>query len=178
MNDYFTIELKNNNKYILVEMLNLNEKIYFLLAKILPIENKISNLFEIVVFNVFNNSFEDITEEEEYIYVKEVFEKKLGNSRNDNNILEYSKFNNINRYKVIDIDNLCYVLKNENENSLNLEMEIFDDFNIKINDYIYISNDLRKENNIVRFGSIYNDKSEIIKVVRDDSVFYLQRYYG
>ena len=178
MNNYFTIELNNKNKYIVVEILNFNEKIYFLLSKILSIENKITNLFEIVIFNVMDNSFKEITEEEEYLCVKEMFEKRLKENANSNNITEEDKFNNISKYKIIDINNLIYVLKNDKAEILNLEMEIFDNINIQINDYIYISDRLIKEKQIIRFGSIYTDKAEIIKIVRDDNVFYLQRYYG
>lgn len=177
MNNFFTIELKNNNKYIVVEILNLNGKIYFLLAKILPEGNKITNLFDIFIFNVLENSFEEITEEDEYLCVKKMFEKRLKENENNNN-LEYNKFSNISKYKIIDIDNLVYVLKNDKGEIFNLEMEFFDNIDIKINDYMYISDSLINENNIIRFGSVYNDKTEIIKVVRDERVFYLQRYYG
>ena len=31
MNNYFTIELNNGNKYVIVEKININDKIYFLL---------------------------------------------------------------------------------------------------------------------------------------------------
>ena len=38
--------------------------------------------------------------------------------------------------------------------------------------------EITKEKITIRFGSLYTDKTEIIKVVRDNNIYYLQRYYG
>lgn len=175
MNNYLTVELSNNSKYIVVEILNLNEKIYFLLTKILDDGKNISDIFDIVLFNIMENSFESLIDEDEYLYVKNMFENKLDIDRNNNDKLG---FNNIHKYKIVDRDNLLFVLKNDSDEFFNLEMELYGNFDIKVNDYIYISDNLLKENDIVRFGSVYTDKTEIIKVVSENKVFYLQRYYG
>ena len=34
------------------------------------------------------------------------------------------------------------------------------------------------EEDMLQYGTIVNNKDEIIKITRDNKVFYLQRYYG
>jgi hypothetical protein len=50
-----------------------------------------------------------------------------------------------------------------------------------VDDYLYISEKLLKEEQVYSFGPINDknrDESEFIKLVRHNQEFYLERYYG
>jgi methylenetetrahydrofolate--tRNA-(uracil-5-)-methyltransferase len=62
--------------------------------------------------------------------------------------------------------------------TINMDIEVFGDFKIQVNDYVYMLEDTTKETITVRFGAVITDKTEIIKIVRGEESYYLQRYYG
>lgn len=80
--------------------------------------------------------------------------------------------------RVIDIDGYDYKLENENSKIITINMDIYGDNKIKVDDYIYMFSSIIDEANFFQFGPIYNRRNEIIKVVSMDKSFYLQRYYG
>ena len=81
---------------------------------------------------------------------------------------------------IINKDNYNYTLKDEYNNTYNLNIEIYDN-ELKDNDLIYISDRLIKENTLLSFGPIkketYN-KEELLVVLRNNEKYYLERYYG
>ena len=75
------------------------------------------------------------------------------------------------------IDGFRYTLNNE----YFIDIELFD-YQLQVNDKIYLDKRLLNKNILYRFGKTYKDSNikekDIIKVVRDNEKFYLQRYYG
>ena len=78
------------------------------------------------------------------------------------------------------INNYDYLLKDK-DNRYTISIELLDD-KLEVNDKLYINKKLLNNNVFYRFGKLYEDKNakekDIIKVVRDNNEFYLQRYYG
>lgn len=176
MKNYVMLELNNNNNYIVVDMLENNKKKYFLLTQVLD-ENNINNEFEIYTLDEENNSFEVIEDELEYNFIKENFNNRLNELRKKIEEIDKS-MPNIIKLKVVDIDNFNYSFEKINGEKITMDIEIFGDFKIQVNDYMYILEDTTKENITIRFGSIYINDIEIIKIVRNEKSYYLQRYYG
>lgn len=87
------------------------------------------------------------------------------------------------KLKVITISNNDYVLIDNNKKKYKLNMIFEDTEQLKIGDYIYISNNILTELNIFTFGPInYLDNNittnDLIKVITLNKEYYLQRYYG
>jgi len=82
------------------------------------------------------------------------------------------------KLKVIDIDGYNYKLETTNGYIKTINIDIYDEIKIEINDYIYMSTTTLKENIPLQFGPIHNNKNEIIKVVNENKERYFQRYYG
>lgn len=82
------------------------------------------------------------------------------------------------KLRVIDIDGYDYKLENEASKIITINMDIYGDNKINVDDYIYMSYSIIDEAIFVQFGPIYNRYNEIIKVVGVNKSFYLQRYYG
>lgn len=178
MNNYVMIELEKGNKYILIDMINNNEKKYFLVAEVKSDENNISNEFDICLYNEEKNWFEKIDDEMEYNIVRDTFDKRLDEKKQQLKNLEIHNLSNIIKLKVIDIDGFKYTFERTNGQTLVMDIEIFGNFKIEINDYIYMLEETTKENITIRFGPIYTDKTEIIKILRKEEKYYLQRYFG
>lgn len=79
------------------------------------------------------------------------------------------------------INNYDYLLKDKDNKEYKISIELFD-YNLEVNDKLYINKQLLNNNVFYRFGKIYEDKNanelDIIKVIRNKEEFYLQRYYG
>lgn len=86
--------------------------------------------------------------------------------------------NNIIKLRVIEIDGYDYKLENENGDLFFVNMDIYGEFKIVKDNYLYMPIDMLEENVSLQFGPICNDRNAIIKVVNEDRESYLQRYYG
>lgn len=157
-------------------MLENTNKKYFLLTQVLD-ENNINNEFEIYYLDEENNSFEVIEDELEYNFIKEIFNNRLNELKKELEDID-NNLPNIIKLKVVDINNYNYTFEKINGEKITMDIEIFGDFKIQVNDYVYIFEDTTKENITIRFGTIYTNKIEIIKIVRGKEIYYLQRYYG
>lgn len=87
----------------------------------------------------------------------------------------------INKYKVIDVNDLKYTL--ENNNKKYTIIAIFNVYIPKVGDIIYMSDTIIDDNTILEFDNLNtNDKNitedDIIKVVNDNESITLQRMYG
>ena len=175
MKEYSLIEFSDGRKCIIVDMININNNKYFLLAKTNGVD--IDNCFDIRKYDDLSNFFNEIEDEYEYNSIREIFSNRLDDLRKELIKIEIAN-NNIIKVKVIDVNNNIYTLEKVDGNKIVVNMEIFDGLKIMLNDYIYIKEDTLKEGITIRFGNIYNDRAEIIKIKRDNNMYYLQRYYG
>lgn len=86
------------------------------------------------------------------------------------------------------IDGYNYLLKDEKDNAYNINIEFYDLVSKpNINDYIYMNENLVKNNSVLSFGpldGIYGkniesseDEDLIILVISNEKI-YLKRYYG
>lgn len=88
------------------------------------------------------------------------------------------KLNNIVKAKVIQKDGYNYTLELSTGKRFIKNIEVYNNIKIEINDNIYILNSTLYEDNMLQFGKIVNNKDEIIKIIRNEEEYYLQRYYG
>lgn len=177
MNYNQVIELSNKNKYLIIDMIESEEKKYFLLTRVNQDNNEISTKFDLCIYNEEMNTFEAIDNEYEYNNIKTFFENRLNNKKQELTKLQENEMNLI-KLKLINIDNYDYTFIDDNHNEHILNIEIFGNFKFELNDYIYINKETLNENITLRFGPIYTNDIEIIKIIREEEQFYLQRYYG
>ncbi len=75
-----------------------------------------------------------------------------------------------------------YVLQDTDGTLYEKNIEIRDGFALNVNDIIYLDDEILKEITLFSFGKLYNDKNvstkDVIKIVHDNTSYYLQRYYG
>ena len=178
MKEYITIELENKNKYVAIDMIKLQDNKYFLLAELSKDETDIDSTLDICIYNEQTNSFIKIENEFEYQNILYIFEKRLETQRkkitqNDTVIIP-----NMIKLKVINIEGYNYTLQKENNKTITMNLEIYGNKQIEINNYIYIKKETLEEKNFFQYGPIFNKENEIIKVLTDTEEYYLQRYYG
>lgn len=175
MNNYMIITLKNNLKYAVIDVLKQDNNSYFLVSKI--INNNINNTYTVYEYDEYNNCFKELNDDNN---LEEIFINRL-NSKN--RVLSY--FEQIKKemikLHVIDINSNLYLLKDEDGNLYKKNI-LFINETININEYIYLTEIILKEENIFTYGDIYNSnstkKEEIMIVESKDNSIILQRYYG
>lgn len=177
MKEYIIVELANHSKYVIIDVLIHENKKYVLLSKVSDNGKDINKYFDICLYNDILNNFEMVEDEFEYDNVKLVFEKRLEENKRE---LEYlNKYtSDMVKVKVIKIDGYHYTLEKDNHNQVIKNIELYGNVKINLNDYIYISENTLNEKNLLQYGPLINNESEIIKVVTEQSEYYLQRYYG
>ena len=175
INNYMIIILENKLKYAVIDVLNYNNKKYFLVSKI--INNSIDETYTICEYNDLKNCFEKINNQEE---LEELFNKRLDSKKRVLSYFDELKKDMI-KLQVIDINSNEYLLRDDQGN-LRRKNLFFNDENPKITDYIYLSESIINEVNIFYYGEIYNSNStktdEIIIIENKDSSYVFQRYYG
>jgi RNase P/RNase MRP subunit p30 len=85
------------------------------------------------------------------------------------------------KLKIVAKSQYDYTLEDSNHNQYFLNIEFYDMEEPSVDDYLYISEKLLKEEQVYSFGPINDknrDESEFIKLVRHNQEFYLERYYG
>ena len=92
--------------------------------------------------------------------------------------IEDNNVPNIIKLKVVDIKDYYYTFEKVTGEIINMDIEVFCNFKIQVNDYVYMLEDTTKETITVRFGTVISDETEIIKIARGEEAYYLQRYYG
>lgn len=177
MNNYIVIKLDNGNKYISIDYIDYLNNKYFLLSKI-DENNNISNNLEIVLYNTINNYFEELDDEVLYNDLKTKFQQKLDFQKFSLEIID--SFNNSNLVKLVvvkkEISNF-YLIDKEGNNYIK-NIDILGSLSLEVGDYIYISKNTLENNNILQYGPIHSLKYELIKIIRNDQEYYLQRYFG
>lgn len=165
------IELINGSKYVLIDILEYDNIKYFLLTKLN--DSNIDNYFDIVRYNTNSNTFEPIDDKMLYDTIKNIFDNRLARYR-----IELNNMPNMIELKVINIDGFNYTLENTDGEIRVKNIELYGNIKLEANDYILMSENTYRESNIYQYGPVYNDKDEIIKIIKNDKFYYLQRYYG
>ena len=176
MKNYVMVELKNDERFVIVDTLDYDNKKYFLLARVLN-EVDVDNEFEIYYYNGETNSFDELENELEYNYVKDLFSNRL-NELGKRIEIEDNNVSNIIKLRVVDIKDYYYTFEKVTGEIINMDIEVFGNFKIQVNDNVYMLEDTTKETITVRFGTVISDETEIIKIIRGEESYYLQRYYG
>lgn len=173
MKKYSQIELDNGNKYVIIDMLDYDNKRYMLLTKIINNDIDIDKNFDICECDVENNYFKYVNNEEIYNSIKAIFLERLSN-------YSYSEFETVNfiKLKVIDIDGYNYKFETEDGKIVIKNIDFYADIKVEVNDYVYMLESTVLEENIFQYGPIINNKDEIIKIINGSKEYYLQRYYG
>lgn len=85
MKEYEIVELNPNEEYVIIDTIENNNKDYLLLAKYDEVNEDVSNELEIrYVINKNMNNIMTIEDESMYEIIKETFERKLENQKENN----------------------------------------------------------------------------------------------
>ena len=80
------------------------------------------------------------------------------------------------------VDNYDYILIDEKEEKIQLNIEFYSKYKPQVNDVIYVDDCVLKEINLYTFTEVYEvedlDIKDIIKVISRDKEYYFQRIYG
>lgn len=181
MKEYIMLEFEDGTKCAIIDKFEYNNKNYFLVSKVLN-DKKISEVFNICIYNEKNNILENIEDEEEYNLIKTIFDKKIENQRIMDENLSKINFEEMEKLKITSINNFEYVLQKQNGEIITKNIEFYVKNKPEVNEYIYMSKDIVKEINIFQYGIINNmekiNEKEIIQVITSKGKYYLQRYYG
>jgi len=174
MSDYMIITLKNNINCVVIDIIKKEKKNYFLISRI---ENEeIDNSYIICEYDEVNNCLKKVNNQED---LQILFNRRLNNKKYISYFEELKK--EMIKLQVLDINSDLYLLRDEFDN-LRKKNIIFINKEIKINDYIYLSEKVIKEDNIFTYGYIYNfnqiNINEIVIIESKDNLIVLQRYYG
>lgn len=175
INNYMIISLENKLKCAVIDVLNYNNKKYFLVSKI--IGNSIEETYTIYEYNDLKNCFEKIENQEE---LETLFSKRLDSKKRVLSYFDELKKDMI-KLQIIDINSNEYLLRDDQGNLIRKNL-FFNEEQPKITDYIYLTESIINEVNIFYYGEIYNSNStkvdEIIIIESKESSYVLQRYYG
>ena len=175
MNNYMVITLKNNIKYIVIDVLKQDDKKYFLVSKLE--DEIISNIYTICEYDENNNCFKEIVDMND---IEELFLNRINSKKRVLSYYEEIKQEMI-KLHIIDINSNLYLLRDDDGNLYKKDI-IFINDKPKINEHIYLTDPILKEDNIFTYGNIYNsnsiNKDEIIILEENNNSIILQRYYG
>jgi len=177
MKEYVVVKLENNEKYLIIDNLKQNNKEYFFVTEF--IDEEIGNDYHICLYDCDNNCFRKIQNEEELNFITLKFEENIKNKSVFEEIIDSDKYKKL---KIIDIDNYDYIFQYGDGKKITRNIEFYLDNKPKINDYLYIAEDIIKDNKPLQYGYINNlnriSNSEIIKIESLNNEYYYQRYYG
>ena len=182
MKRYAVVELENGNKCAVIDMLEYGNKKYFSLIQVDQDELSLGDEIIICRYNELKNCFEKIKNNEEYIFIEEIIEKRLLDTQNMDFILEQIKEKYLIKLKIVKIDGNDYILETETSKRILKNIDFYIKDKPKINSYIYMSKNIINEKNIFQYGNILNfnniNQDEIIKIEKGIEEYFLQRYYG
>lgn len=100
----------------------------------------------------------------------------------ENGIIDRLNLENLNKFKIVNIDGYNYTLEDVNNEKIVRNLEFYIEEKLNTNDYIYINERIIRENKILQYGTIYDyqrlNEYEIIIIKTKDKGFFLQRMYG
>lgn len=182
MKRYPIVDLENGSKCAIIDMLEYGNKKYFSLIQIEQNELSISNEIIICLYNEIDNSFTEIKNNEDYIFIQEIFKERLKEKQDFNCMLKQIEDNYLIKLKIVEIDGFNYILETETGKIILKNIDFYIENKPKLNSYIYMSKNIINEKNLFQYGDIINfndiNPDEIIKIENEDNEYFLQRYYG
>ena len=180
MREDVIIELSNNLKYAVLDVIEYDKEQYFLLTQLSEDEENISDELEVYKYDKIHNNFDHIEKQDIYDYVYSVFEERLKKQKLELDIINNIDFDELKSFVVVDINEYDYQLEGE-DGVLVKNIEFYNKTVPMIGDKIYISS-LTLEDNVLSYGHIKNvdaiNHNNVLVIQRDDKRIYLQRYYG
>lgn len=180
MRENFIIELSNGEKYTIIDTIEYNKETYFLITRTSTDETKISEQFEICKYDRINNNFDKIEYEDEYEYIKQLFDKRLEQEKLELSIISKIDFDELLKIEVIGVKKYDYKLKYEDK-TITKNIEFYSKTKPQVGDFIYLSR-VTLEDDVLTYGHIHNinelNHNNIIVIEKAEKRAYLVRYYG
>lgn len=182
MKSYPIVELENGNECTIIDMVEYGNKKYFSLIKINQDELSLDDEIIICIYNEINNYFEEIKNNEEYIFIQEIFKERLKEKQDINYTLKQIETNYLIKLKIVEIEGYNYILETAEGKRVSKNINFYIKNKPTLNNYIYMSKNIINEINLFQYGDIINfndiNPDEIIKIENEKEEYFLQRYYG
>ena len=149
MKEDLIIELTDGIKYIIEDVLEHGSDQYFYLK---PINR--DDKIEICKYNNISNQLDKVEYEDEYEYIKQIFESRLEQQELESMILNKIDFENLIKLEVLNVRKNSYKLK-YNDINLSKTIEFTSKTKAQTGDYIYLSTETLEEDNLI-YGHIHN----------------------
>lgn len=180
MREHLIVELSNGIKYAVIDMIEEFDNKYFLLTQTSKDETKISDELEICRYDNINNNFDKIENPEEYLHIKEIFDKRIANKKIELNIINKIDFDELIKLQVMSARKYDYKFKYNNK-IIHKNIEFYSKTKPKVGDYVYLSLETLGED-MLAYGHITNineiGHNNVLVIEREDKKIYLKRYYG
>lgn len=180
MKENLIIEMSNGFKYAVIDMIELNNNKYFLLAQTSSDETKLSDKFDICKYDNIHNNFDYIENIDEYNSVKELFDKRVDKHRIEIEIISRIDLDNLIKLEVINVKKYDYKLKYENK-TIYKNIEFYSKTKPNKGDFIYIAPQTLNDD-MLSYGHIKSidqiGHMNVLVIEKGEQKVYLQRYYG
>lgn len=182
MKRYPIVELENGNKCAIIDMLEYRGIKYFSLIQVSQDELSFDNEIIVCIYDEIENLFMEIKNNEEYLFIQELFQQRLQEKQDINHILKQIEDSYLIKLKIIEIEGYNYILETDEGKRVSKNIDFHIESNPTLNSYIYMSENIINEKNIFQYGEILNfnniNSDEIIKIENGMEEYFLQRYYG
>ena len=180
MRENLIIELSNGIKYTIIDAIEYNSFKYFLLTQVSKDETKIAAGFEICRYDHIHNNLDQITNEEEYAIIKNIFDERTSKEQMEINIIHRIDFDELIKLEVLNVRKYDYKFKYDGK-IIHKNIEFYSKTKPKIGDILYVSYKTL-EDDMLSYGHIKNiqevNHNNILVIERNNQKIYLRRYYG
>ena len=180
MRENVIIEMSNGIKYAVIDMIEMDNNKYFLLAQASIEEKKLSDKFDICRYDNIHNNFDYIENVDEYNKVNKIFEKRIEQHRIEFEIISKIDLDNLIELEVLSVNKYDYKLKYNNK-IIHKNIEFYSKTKPSKGDFIYLAiptlnDDMLSYGHIENIDDIGHLNCLVIK--KGEQRVYLQRYYG
>jgi hypothetical protein len=180
MRENIIIELSNGIKYTIIDAIEYNSYKYFLLTQVSKDETKVSSEFDICRYDHINNNLDQLTNEDEYTIIKNIFDERTSREKVELSIIHRIDFDELLKLEVVGVRKYDYKFKYHGQ-IIHKNIEFYSNTKPKIGDSIYISYKTL-EDDMLSFGHIKNisevNHNNVLVIERNNQRIYLRRYYG
>lgn len=180
MKENIIIEMSNGFKYVVIDMIEIENNKYFLLSQTSSDEKQLSDKFDICRYDNKHNNFDYIENVDEYNYVRSIFDKRIENHRIEFEIISKIDLDNLIELEVLNVSKYDYKLKYENK-ILHKNIEFYSKTKPSKGDKILIALPTLNED-MLTYGHITSIEElghlNCMVIKKGEQRIYLQRYYG